>query len=228
MDSVIEINWSVPSVAIAGERSRFPVRRIFCVGRNYAEHAREMGSDEREPPFFFTKFPESVVENGATIDYPAATTNYHYEIELVLAIGREGTNIPLQQAPDYIYGYAVGLDMTRRDLQLAAREKGRPWDTGKNFPQSAPLSAIQPAARIGHPRAGAIWLEVDGQRRQQADLADMIWNSDEIVAHLSALYTLLPGDLIMTGTPAGVGAVERGQHMLGHVDGLEDLSIHIA
>ncbi|MEX0729610.1 MAG: fumarylacetoacetate hydrolase family protein [Aquisalimonadaceae bacterium] len=228
MDTVIP-TWNLPTVAVAGESASYPVRRIFCVGRNYAAHAREMGRDpDREPPFFFTKFPESVVANGATIAYPPETSNYHYEAELVLAIGREGFRIPADKARDYIYGYAVGLDMTRRDLQLQAREQGRPWDTGKNFPESAPITAIHPAAKIGHLREGAIYLEVDGEKKQSADLQDMIWDSDEIIEHLSHLYTLLPGDLIMTGTPAGVGPVVAGQRMLVHIDGLEDLSISIA
>lgn len=227
METVIP-SWKLPTVAVAGESGVYPVRRIFCVGRNYAAHAREMGSNpDREPPFFFSKFPDSIASNGSTIAYPPETSNCHYEVELVLAIGREGLRIPAAAAQDHIYGYTVGLDMTRRDLQQAAREQGRPWDVGKNFPQSAPMSAIQPAARIGHPRAGAIWLEVDGERKQEADLKDMIWSPDEVVAHLSRLYTLLPGDLIMTGTPAGVGPVAPGQHLLGHIDGLEDLSIRI-
>ncbi|MCC5809134.1 MAG: fumarylacetoacetate hydrolase family protein, partial [Ectothiorhodospiraceae bacterium] len=206
----------------------FPVRRIFCVGRNYAAHAREMGRDpDREPPFFFTKFADSVAPNGATIAYPPETANYHYEAELVMAIGRAGFRIPAAEAKAHIHGYAVGLDMTRRDLQLAARELGRPWDTGKNFPDSAPLAALHPASEIGHPRSGAIWLEVDGERKQEADLADMLWNCDEIVEHLSYLYRLLPGDLIMTGTPAGVGPVVGGQELRVHVDGLEELRVRI-
>lgn len=227
MDTVIP-TWSQPTVAVAGESAVYPVRRIFCVGRNYAAHAREMGKDpDREPPFFFTKFPDTVVPNGSTIAYPPKTANYHYELELVLAIGREGFRIPEAEAKDYIYGYAVGLDMTRRDLQLAARDKGRPWDTGKNFPESAPMTAIHPAEKVGHLREGAIQLEVDGEVKQTADLRDMIWDCDEIVEHLSYLYTLQPGDLIMTGTPAGVGPVVSGQRMLGHIDGLEDLSINV-
>lgn len=225
--TIITPDWSIPTIPEAGGGS-FPVRRIFCVGRNYAAHAREMGRDpDREPPFFFTKFADSVAPNGATIAYPPETANYHYEAELVMAIGRAGFRIPAAEAKAHIHGYAVGLDMTRRDLQLAARELGRPWDTGKNFPDSAPLAALHPASEIGHPRSGAIWLEVDGERKQEADLADMLWNCDEIVEHLSYLYRLLPGDLIMTGTPAGVGPVVGGQELRVHVDGLEELRVRI-
>ena len=225
--ATIPPDWSIPTIPQAGGGS-FPVRRIFCVGRNYAAHAREMGRDpDREPPFFFTKFADSVAANGATIAYPPETANYHYEAELVMAIGREGFRIPAAEAQAHIHGYAVGLDMTRRDLQLAARELGRPWDTGKNFPESAPMAALHPAEQIGHPRSGAIWLEVDGARKQEADLADMLWNCDEIVEHLSYLYRLLPGDLIMTGTPAGVGPVVAGQELRVHVDGLEELRVRI-
>ena len=220
--------WDMPLAPVAGEAGTYPVRRIFCVGRNYAAHAREMGRDpDREPPFFFTKFADALTGNDARIAYPPGTSNYHYEVELVVAIGREGFRIPAAEARDYIYGYAVGLDMTRRDLQLAARELGRPWDTGKNFPESAPLAAIHPASAVGHPRAGAIWLDVDGERRQSADLADMIWDTDEVIEHLSQLYTIRPGDLIMTGTPAGVGPVKQGQRMLAHVDGLEELRVEV-
>lgn len=225
--ATITPDWSIPTIPQAGGGS-FPVRRIFCVGRNYAAHAREMGRDpDREPPFFFTKFADSVAPNGATIAYPPETANYHYEAELVMAIGRAGFRIPAAEAKAHIHGYAVGLDMTRRDLQLAARELGRPWDTGKNFPESAPMAALHPASEIGHPRSGAIWLEVDGARKQEADLADMLWNCDEIVEHLSYLYRLLPGDLIMTGTPAGVGPVVGGQELRVHVDGLEELRVRI-
>jgi fumarylpyruvate hydrolase len=220
--------WPISTVPVAGKAAAFPVQRIFCVGRNYEAHAREMGKDpSREPPFFFSKFPDAVVANNSTIAYPPGTQNYHHEIELVVAIGREGFRIPAAQAKDYIYGYATGLDMTRRDLQLEARDKGRPWDTGKNFPESAPISAIHKAADVGHLQKGAIWLKVNDEIKQQADLADLIWSVDEIVEHLSKLYRLLPGDLIMTGTPAGVGPVKPGDRLVGHIDGLEDLIITI-
>jgi fumarylpyruvate hydrolase len=220
--------WPISTIPVAGEAATFPVRRIFCVGRNYEAHAREMGKDpSREPPFFFSKFPDAVVGNNSTIAYPPGTQNYHHEIELVVAIGREGFAIPTTQAKDYIYGYATGLDMTRRDLQLEARDKGRPWDTGKNFSESAPISSIQKAESVGHLSRGAIWLKVNDQIKQQADLADLIWSVDEIIEHLSKLYRLLPGDLIMTGTPAGVGPVKPGDRLVGHIDGLEDLVITI-
>ncbi|MCC5858305.1 MAG: fumarylacetoacetate hydrolase family protein [Ectothiorhodospiraceae bacterium] len=224
----IQADWDIPTIPLTGGRGSFPVRRIFCVGRNYAAHTREMGRDpDRESPFFFTKFADSVTANGATIAYPPETTELHYEAELVMAIGDAGSRVTAANARGLIYGYAVGLDMTRRDLQRVARELGRPWDTAKNFPDSAPMTAIHPAAEVGHPRTGAIWLELDGDRRQEADLADMLWSCDEIVAHLSRLYRLLPGDLIMTGTPAGVGPVARGQELLAHVDGLEKLRVRI-
>lgn len=212
-----------PSVAVAGEQARFPVRRIYCVGRNYAAHAREMGLDERAPPFFFTKPPDAVVENGASVPYPPRTENLHHEIELVVAIGRRGVNVPAADAESLIYGYAVGNDLTRRDLQLAAREKGRPWDTGKAFDHSAPITAITPAEQWGHRRRGRIWLAVNGEVRQDADLAELIWSVPEIVSELSSLFALEPGDLVYTGTPAGVGPLRPGDRVEGGVDGLETL-----
>lgn len=223
--------WDLPTVPVAGGR-RFPVRRIYCVGRNYAAHAREMGSDpDREPPFFFLKPADAVVpvpaEETAHVDYPVATKDYQHEIELVAAIGRGGADISSGQALDHIFGYAVGLDMTRRDLQMEARGKGRPWDMGKGFDRSAPCGEIQPADLIGHPAHGAIWVKVDGAVRQSADLGDLIWSVPEIVAHLSALVRLEPGDLIYTGTPEGVGPVERGQVMEGHVDGVGDIRVAV-
>jgi len=228
MDTIFPA-WPPSTLAVANQTARYQVRRIFCVGRNYAEHIREMGHEPNTaPPSYFTKFPESVVESGVSIEYPPGTSDFHYEVELVLAIGREGFDVPQTDAQNYIYGYAVGLDMTRRDLQLASRDKGLPWDTGKNFSQSAPISVIQPSSNVGHPREGKIWLEVDGKRKQDSDIGDMIWGPDQIIADLSKLYTLLPGDLIMTGTPAGVGPVVSGQMLRGHIDGLEDLIISIA
>ena len=221
-------NWTPTSLPVDGETARFPVRRIFCVGRNYEAHAHEMGSDPtREAPFFFSKFPDAIAPNRSTIAYPPGTRSFHHEIELVVAIGREGFRIPAASASEFIYGYATGLDMTRRDLQLEARDKGRPWDTGKNFAQSAPIGTIRKAETVGRLKSGAIWLAVNDRIRQRADLADLIWNVDEIIEHLSALYRLLPGDLIMTGTPAGVAAVEPGDHLVGHIDGLEELDIEI-
>jgi fumarylpyruvate hydrolase len=216
-------------VPVAGGDLSYPVRRIYCVGRNYSEHTREMGFDpDREPPFFFTKPPDAVVENGATIPYALGTENLHHEIELVVAIGERGVNIERERALDHVYGYAVGIDMTRRDLQLAARDKGRPWDVGKAFDQSAPISALHRASEIGHPASGAIWLKVNDETRQNADLKDLIWPVPDVIAFLSKLFVLEPGDLIYTGTPAGVGPVKPGDRMLGAVEGVDEISITIA
>lgn len=214
---------AAPSVAIAGSADRFPVHRIYCVGRNYAEHAREMGFSDREPPFFFAKPADAVVTDGADVPYPPRTANLHHEIELVLAIGKGGANIAVEQALDHIFGYAVGNDLTRRDLQAQAREAGKPWDTAKGFDASAPISAIHPASVIGHPAKGAIWLKVNGEARQSGDIADLIWSVPEIVAELSTLFRLAPGDLIFTGTPAGVGALKPGDLVEGGVDGVDTL-----
>lgn len=205
-----------------------PVRRIFCVARNYAAHAREMGADPaREPPAFFSKPADAIVANGATVPYPPATKNLHHEIELVVVIGQTGRSIPAAAALDHVYGYAVGLDLTRRDLQAAAKQAGGPWDMAKGFDQSAPCSAVVPASRIGHPASGAIWLKVNGAIRQKGDLADQIWSVPETIAHLSGLVTLAPGDLIFTGTPEGVGAVVPGDRLEGHIDGVGDLTATI-
>ena len=213
-----------PTVAISGTAARFPVHRIYCVGRNYAAHAREMGVDpEREPPFFFSKPADAIVPNGAPVPYPPRTGNLHHEIELVVAIGAGGRDIPLADALAHVFGYAVGNDLTRRDLQFAAREKGQPWDVSKGFDRSAPVTAIRRAAEVGHLERGRIWIEVNGERRQQADLSEMIWSVPEIVAELSTLFDLAPGDLIFTGTPAGVGPVQRGDSLVGGIDGLETL-----
>ena len=212
------------SVEVAGSSERFPVHRIYCVGRNYAAHAREMGMDpEREPPFFFSKPADAIVPNGAPVPYPPRTGNLHHEIELVVAIGTGGRDIPLASALAHVFGYAVGNDLTRRDLQFAAREKGQPWDVAKGFDRSAPVTAIRRAAEVGHPERGRIWIEVNGEIRQQADLSEMIWRVPEIVAELSTLFDLAPGDLIFTGTPAGVGPVQRGDSLVGGIDGLETL-----
>jgi fumarylpyruvate hydrolase len=212
------------SVEVAGTSERFPVHRIYCVGRNYAAHAREMGMDpEREPPFFFSKPADAIVPNGTAVPYPPRTSNLHHEIELVVAIGTGGRDIPLANALAHVYGYAVGNDLTRRDLQFAAREKGQPWDVAKGFDHSAPITAIRRAAEVGHLERGRIWIEVNGERRQQADLAEMIWNVPEIVAELSTLFELRPGDLVFTGTPAGVGPVKPGDSLVGGIDGLETL-----
>jgi fumarylpyruvate hydrolase len=217
-----------PSVEIAGTDERFPVHRIYCVGRNYAKHAREMGMDpDREPPFFFSKPADAVVANGTPVPYPSRTSNLHHEIELVVAIGTGGGDIPLDHALAHVFGYAVGLDLTRRDLQFAARDQGRPWDVSKGFDHSAPVSAIRPAAQRGHVEQGAIWLEVNGETRQRASLSEMIWSVPEIVAELSTYYELRPGDLIFTGTPEGVAPVQRGDSLVGGIDGLETLRITI-
>jgi fumarylpyruvate hydrolase len=213
------------AVAIVGHSERFPVRRIYCVGRNYAAHAREMGKDpEREPPFFFAKPADAVVANGSILAYPSRTADLHHEIELVVAIGKGGANIDPAQGLEHVFGYAVGLDLTRRDLQAEAKDKGRPWDTAKGFDRSAPISAITPSAdaRLDN---GKIWLKVNGTLRQQGMLADMIWSVPEILAELSTLFELAPGDLIFTGTPAGVAAILPGDRLEGGVDGLETLKI---
>ena len=217
-----------PSVEIAGSDERFPVHRVYCVGRNYAKHAREMGMDpDREPPFFFSKPADAVVANGTPVPYPPRTSNLHHELELVVAIGTGGSGIPLDSALAHVYGYAVGLDLTRRDQQFAARDQGRPWDVAKGFDHSAPVSAIRPAAEMGHLEQGAIWLEVNGETRQRANLSEMIWSVPEIVAELSTYFELRPGDLIFTGTPEGVGPVKRGDSLVGGIDGLETLRITI-
>ena len=216
---------AVPSVPVVGHKERFPVHRIYCVGRNYAAHAREMGKDpEKEPPFFFLK-PADAVLLGGKMHYPPGTENLHHEIEMVVAIHREGRNIPAAKALEYVYGYAVGLDMTRRDLQFKARDMGRPWDFGKSFDESAPIAAIHPVASHGHRSAGKISLKVNGEVKQEADLADMIWNVPDTISFLSDYYLLKPGDLIYTGTPAGVGAVKKGDRMLGFVEGLGELDV---
>ena len=213
---------------IHGSDQAVPVRRVFCVGRNYAAHAREMGKDpDREPPFFFTKWAETVVPSGSTIPYPLLTENYHWEVELVAVIGKSGIHIPAADARDHIIAYGVGLDMTRRDLQGQAKEMGRPWDTGKNVVQSAPLAPLHLVEDIGHIASGRIWLEVNGEVKQDADIADLIWSIDEVIEHLSGLYRLEQGDLIYTGTPAGVGAAVPGDRLIGYVEGLSDLEITI-
>jgi fumarylpyruvate hydrolase len=214
-----------PTVAIQGRATaRFPVHRIYCVGRNYAAHVREMGANpEREPPCFFMKPADAVVGNGEAVRYAPRTNNLHHEIELVVAIGAGGRNIPLTSALDHVFGYAVGNDLTRRDLQSAAKNAGLPWDVAKGFDQSAPIGAIRPVAEAGHVSSARIWLEVNGQVRQDANLAEMIWSVPEVIVELSTLFTLQPGDLIFTGTPAGVGPVQRGDSLVGGIDGLETL-----
>ncbi len=214
-----------PTVAVAGTEARFPVRRIFCVGRNYAAHAREMGNDDREPPFFFTKPADAVVDSGATIPYPPETADLHHEVELVVAVGAAGRNVSVERARDLVYGYAVGIDLTRRDLQAEAKRSGRPWDMAKGFDHSAPCGAIAPVARIGHPQEGAIRLAVAGRERQAGDLSQMVWSVAETISCLSRLVELARGDLVFTGTPAGVGAVGRGERMDAHIDGIGDIAV---
>jgi fumarylpyruvate hydrolase len=214
---------ALPSVAVAGTEARFPVHRIYCVGLNYADHIREFGRDpDRSPPVFFMKPADAVVESGAAVPYPPATGNLHYEIELVVAIGRGGREIAAARALGHVFGYAVGNDLTRRDLQHAARDRGQPWDTAKGFDASAPIAAIRPAA-LGHVSRGRIWLSVNGEPRQDSDVSRMIFDVPHIVEALSKLYALQRGDLIFTGTPAGVGAVRPGDRLEGGVEGLEVL-----
>jgi fumarylpyruvate hydrolase len=217
-----------PSLAINGSTHRFPVHRIYCVGRNYADHAREMGGNpEREPPFFFDKPADAIVESGAPVPYPPRTGNLHHEIELVVAIGREGRDIKLDDANAYIFGYAVGNDLTRRDLQFAARDVGRPWDTAKGFDHSAPITAIHPIEDTGVIERGEIWLTVNDEKRQTSNLDQMIWSIPEIIVELSQLYTLKPGDLIFTGTPSGVGPLLPGDEVEGGVELLGILQFKI-
>jgi fumarylpyruvate hydrolase len=225
--------WNLPAVPVAGTDAVFPVRHIYCVGRNYAEHAKEMGGDaSKEPPFFFTKPADAVVPvvppEAGTMAYPLATKNLHHEIELVVAVGGHGVKLAPERALDIVFGYAVGLDMTRRDLQNDMREKKRPWDIGKSFAAAAPIGVIHPVGAVGHPATGMIWLDVNGARRQQGDLADMIWDVAHTIHFLSQFYELLPGDLVYTGTPSGVGAVVAGDRLDGGIDRLGTLSLAIA
>lgn len=218
----------IPSLPVVGDSRRFAVNRIYCVGRNYADHAREMGHDpDREPPFFFMKPANSIVTDGKDMQYPNLSNDVHHEVEMVVAIGKGGSNISADRALDHVYGYGVGLDMTRRDLQGEAKKMGRPWDTGKAFDQSAPCAAITPASVCGHLDQGKIALMVNGELRQEGDLNQLIWNIPDTIAYLSTLFTLEPGDLIMSGTPAGVGPVKKGDVLEGIVEGLTPLKIKI-
>jgi fumarylpyruvate hydrolase len=217
-----------PSVPVAGGDDRLPVRRIFCVGRNYAAHAREMGRDpDREPPFFFTKPADAVVESGEIVAYPPETENFHYEAELIIAIGTGGRNIAEAEALTHVWGYAVGNDLTRRDLQLKAREQGRPWDWGKAFDRSAVIGPIHPVESVGHPDSGSIRLTVNGEIKQDADLSELIWSVPEIISILSRSIELRPGDLIMTGTPAGVGPLVEGDTCVVEIAGLGRIETRI-
>ena len=217
----------VVAAPVAGG-GRFPIRRIFCVGQNYAAHSREMGGDPtREPPFFFSKPADALVIGDADAPYPSATQNLHHEIELVVAIAAGGASIPVAEAEKHVYGYAAGLDLTRRDLQAQARENRKPWDLSKGFDASAPLGLIYSAAKIGHPKAGRIALTVNGELRQQGDLHDLIWSVAEVIAALSHYVRLAPGDLIFTGTPAGVGAIARGDVLEGEIEGVGTVKTRI-
>jgi fumarylpyruvate hydrolase len=218
-----------PTVAVAGTAARFPVHRIYCVGQNYAAHVREMGGDpDRTPPIFFTKPADAILADGFDLPYPPRTADLHYEAELVVALGVGGRDLDPANALKHVYGYAVGNDFTRRDLQAAARAQGRPWDTAKGFDHSAAIGAIHPAASAGHPRRGAIWLTVNGAERQRSDLSEMIWDVPGIIAELSRYWTLAPGDLIYTGTPQGVGPVRPGDVVVAGVEGLGLLTTRIS
>jgi fumarylpyruvate hydrolase len=214
-----------PVIAIAGKSQSFPVRRIWCVGRNYLEHIKEMGQDERELPFFFAKPADAIVPDGGTVPYPPLTKDLHFEIELVVALKSGGRNVPTGKALDLIYGYGVGIDLTRRDLQIASRDIKRPWEIGKAFDASAPCGPLRPASEIGHPSKGRIALSVNGKVRQDGDLSQMIWNVPEVINKLSEMIALAPGDIIMTGTPSGVGATAAGDRLEGEIDGVGKLTI---
>ena len=228
MDYVIP---APPPVALPvdGDERSFPVRRVFCVGRNYAAHAREMGHDpDREPPFFFTKPADALVPGSGTIPYPPATSDLHHEVELVVALGKGGADIPEAQALDHVFGYGVGIDLTRRDLQAEAKQLRRPWDMAKAFDRSAPVSALRAAAQIGHPENNPIRLLVNGQARQESTLAHHIWSVAETIGYLSGLVELAPGDLIFMGTPEGVAAVGPGDVLEASIEGVGDLRVTIA
>lgn len=218
----------LPALSVRGTDELMPVHRIYCVGRNYAEHAREMGHDpDREPPFFFQKNPDNLVPDGGEFPYPPLSHDVHHELEMVVALREGGRDIPVERALDHVFGYAVGLDMTRRDLQGEAKKLGRPWEVGKAFEHSAPCSAVVRASEIGHPDKGRVWLEVNGETRQSGDLSQLIWKVPEMIAYLSRLFTLRPGDLIYSGTPAGVGAVKRGDRLHGGVDGVGEIRVTV-
>lgn len=218
-----------PSLAVEGQSARFPLRRVYCVGRNYSEHAREMGHDpDREPPFFFSKPADAVVPAIGSVPYPGLTEDLHYEVELVVAIAKGGKDIAAADALSHVWGYTVGVDLTRRDLQAQAKKMGRPWDFAKGFDASAPASPLLPVSQTGHPASGKIWLDVNGEKRQRGDLSDQIWQVADVISYLSQAVELQPGDLIYTGTPAGVGAVQRGDVITGGIEGLSDFSFTMA
>lgn len=232
MSMSFAVHLPTPALPVVGTQNAFPIGRIYCVGRNYAAHAREMGKDPtREPPFFFMKPATALVvvsQEEVSIPYPPQTKDFHHEIELVVAIGSRAVNVPTSEALQHVFGYAVGLDMTRRDLQLAARDAGRPWEFGKSFAHSAPTGPLRRANEIGHPTTGAIWLAANGQTRQRADISELIWSVAECISHLSAYDALEPGDLLFTGTSAGVGAVVPGDVLHGGVEGVGEISIRIS
>ena len=217
-----------PMLPVAGTTKMFPVRRIWCVGRNFLEHIRELGNDERQPPFFFAKHADMIVPSGATIPFPALTKDCQHEVEMVVALKSGAANIAPEQALDHVYGYGVAIDLTRRDLQTISRKKEQPWEIGKSFDNSAPCGALRAASEIGHPSQGRIWLNVNGKERQSGDLNQMIWNVPEIIARLSLQVTLGAGDIIMTGTPKGVAALAPGDRIECGVEGLERLSVNLA
>ena len=220
--------WDIPSVAVAGSDSRFPVHRIYCVGRNYAEHAREMGADPvKEAPFFFCKPNDAVAPSGSAIPYPSATKNFHHEVELVVALKGGGSNIKPEAALDLVFGYAVGVDLTRRDLQQTAKDKGRPWDVGKAFDRAAPIGELRPVSSGGHIPQAAIAISVNGVVKQSSDVSEMIWNVPDTIAYLSGLFELKAGDLIFTGTPAGVGPLVTGDKIEARIVGLPPLDFSI-
>ena len=217
----------VAAVPVVGGDTLFPVRRVYCVGQNYAEHVAEMGNDLRQPPFFFAKPNDALVPGGGDVAYPPQTVNLQHEVELVVALGQGGNAIPVERALDCVFGYAVGFDLTRRDLQLRAKAQGQPWEMGKGLDQGAPVSAIVPVSVAGHPASGAIWLKVNGELKQSGDLAQMSWKVAEIIANLSSYVVLKPGDLIFTGTPAGVSTVQRGDVLQGGIDGVGELAVRL-
>jgi fumarylpyruvate hydrolase len=212
-------------LSVVGSATVFPVRRVYCVGRNYAAHAAEMGGDSREPPFFFSKPADALVPGGGDVTYPPMTSNLQHEVELVVALGKGGSDIPLDQALGCVFGYAIGFDLTRRDLQSDAKDKGHPWDMGKGFDQGGPISTLWPVGKVGHPEKRSIWLNVNGDPRQNGDLSQMSWKVTEVIANLSRYIGLMPGDLIFTGTPAGVSTVVRGDVLEGGIEGLGELKI---
>ncbi len=227
MEYVIS-NFNWPDVAVQGTSSRFPVRRIYLVGRNYADHAREMGHDpNREKPFFFQKPSDAVLPSGSKFPYPPQSSNVHHEIEMVVALASGGRDIDEANALQHVYGYAVGIDITRRDLQQQMKQQGRPWEAGKSFDRSAPISEIVPVALCGNPQSGRIWLTVNGEVRQDGDLSQLIWSVPEIIATLSASFELAGGDLIFTGTPAGVGPIEPGDRLSGGVQSVGEIEINV-